>query len=219
MKTCDVCGCNENETHNMTNSSKYGMMLCGKHYQQLKRHGKIIDPLKQVRNRNAQNEIVLHEDCAEIILYDMIGNPINKAVIDLDDAKRCKGYKWFVDTKDYVSANCNKTKIRLHRFIMNVLDNEDILIDHVDRNPLNNRKSNLRHCVYQENAQNRSILYRNVSGTTGIYWHKGKKKWEARIGVNDKCLYLGQYDNKEEAIRVRKEAEIKYFGEFAPNNK
>ena len=53
----------------------------------------------------------------------------------------------------------------------------------------------------------------NTSGVTGVHWHKVKKKWEATI-TEGKKKYLGIFTNKEDAIKARKEAEIKYYGEF-----
>ena len=54
----------------------------------------------------------------------------------------------------------------------------------------------------------------NTSGYTGVLWDKAKNKWMARIKVNYKQIFLGYYDTLEKAIEVRKEAEIKYFGEY-----
>lgn len=54
----------------------------------------------------------------------------------------------------------------------------------------------------------------NTSGIPGVTWIKNRKKWSARITFKQKVYYLGSYINKDEAIRVRKEAEEKIFGEF-----
>lgn len=89
--------------------------------------------------------------------------------------------------------------------------------DHEDRNELNNRSYNLRPCTQQENVRNSSINTNNTSGIIGVTWSKKRNKWQAQIGVNEKCKYLGLYINKEDAIKARLEAELKYFGsEFAP---
>lgn len=52
----------------------------------------------------------------------------------------------------------------------------------------------------------------NTSGYPGLKYVRGK--WEARITIKKKAYYLGRYADKEEAIRVRKEAEQRVFGEF-----
>lgn len=43
-----------------------------------------------------------------------------------------------------------------------------------------------------------------------------QKKWASKICVNYKTIYLGEFLNKDDAIKVRLEAEVKYFKEFAP---
>ena len=55
----------------------------------------------------------------------------------------------------------------------------------------------------------------NTSGVTGVDWHKGWKKWRVRITVNHKTISLGAFDSMDDAIKARKEAEQKYFGEFS----
>ena len=88
--------------------------------------------------------------------------------------------------------------------------------DHKDRNELNNRKYNLRLCTKQENSMNSSKSKNNTSGIIGVYWDKQNEKWMASIGINYKSKYLGRFINKNDAIKARLLAEIKYFGEFAP---
>ena len=83
-------------------------------------------------------------------------------------------------------------------------------IDHKDRDPLNNKISNLRLATRKENCANQKIRKNNTSGVTGVLWNKSKGKWEAWI----KKVYLGCFLNKEDAIKARKEAELKYHGEF-----
>ena len=53
-----------------------------------------------------------------------------------------------------------------------------------------------------------------VSGKTGVCFNKRANKWRAFISINKKNIHLGYYDTFEEAVRVREEAEIKYFGEY-----
>lgn len=90
--------------------------------------------------------------------------------------------------------------------------------DHIDRNSLNNRRYNLRPATTQENNRNHSKSKRNTSGYTGVYWNKANKKWCSNIRVNNKTIYLGSFDLIEDAVKSRKEAEQKYFGEFSPQN-
>lgn len=100
-----------------------------------------------------------------------------------------------------------------------------MIVDHKKHPPRNenkydNRKSNLEIKTYSQNSMNASLRTNNTSGVTGISWSERYGQWEAYIMLNYKRKYLGRFDNKEDAIKVRKEAEIKYFGEnrYGANN-
>ena len=194
MKTCKVEGCN---------NKHYGKGYCAKHYQQIKRKGKIYKTYKE------PNDIILYDDYAEIIILDNKSNEVGRVKIDLDDVDRVSQYKWHIS---HGYACCNENKIRLHRLIMDCP--KDMVIDHINRNRLDNRKCNLRICTMQQNCMNQNKRSNNTSGYTGVLWDKAKNKWTARIKVNYKQIFLGYFNDLEEAIEVRKEAEIKYFGEY-----
>ena len=196
MKICKVERCN-NKVH--------GKGYCNKHYIQFKRYGEIRRTLKD------PNEIVLHDDYAEIILYDMNSNEKARALIDLDDVHKVKEYKWCLDGYGYVRGGKEK-KIQLHRFVMNCPD--DMVVDHINLNPLDNRKMNLRICTKQQNEMNRPLRNNNTSGITGVSLHKQTNKWRAYIEYNQKYIHLGLFDTKEDAVKAREQAEIKYFGEY-----
>ena len=100
----------------------------------------------------------------------------------------------------------------LHRIITNAPKGYEV--DHIDRNTLNNRRENLRVCTRQENSRNKTKQRNNTSGYKGVSWDKAKKKWRAFISVDKKQIFLGRYDNIEEAIKARQQADIKYFKEF-----
>ena len=100
---------------------------------------------------------------------------------------------------------------------MDHYDNDNV-IDHINRDRLDNRKNNLRIATHQQNTINRSVQSNNISNIPGVSWRKDRNKWRAYIAVNKKQISLGMFKTKEEAIKARKEGEIKYFGEFAPIN-
>ena len=58
------------------------------------------------------------------------------------------------------------------------------------------------------------IIASNTSGFTGVKWSKRRNKWLADIQFKGRIYYLGQYDNKEDAIKVRKEAKNQYHKSF-----
>jgi HNH endonuclease len=90
----------------------------------------------------------------------------------------------------------------------------DLRIDHKNGDLLDNRVENLRISTPEQNAMNRKICRNNNSGVTGVGLVKSGR-YRARITVNKKEMNLGTFKTKEEAIKARKDAEVKYFGEWA----
>ena len=89
-------------------------------------------------------------------------------------------------------------------------------MDHLDHNRINNVISNLRCASNQENLKNQTKRRNNTSGVTGVSWFKPTEKWRAQVTVNGKNKHLGCFIDKEEAIRVRNEANITH--NFHPNH-
>ncbi len=83
-------------------------------------------------------------------------------------------------------------------------------IDHINGIKTDNRFSNLRDVSHQENHKNQRTHSNNTSGFTGVFWHKGANKWGAQIRVSGKGLYLGLFEELEDAITARKAANLKY---------
>ena len=92
--------------------------------------------------------------------------------------------------------------IGLHRFVMNPLPG--FQVDHINRNPLDNRKCNLRICTQQDNAKNKSRYKNNNSGFKGVYFLKNYNYWVAEIRYNNK-KYRKKCYSLEEAIKKREE--------------
>lgn len=88
-------------------------------------------------------------------------------------------------------------------------------LDHIDRNPTNNRLSNLRECSQAQNAANSSINRRNTSGFTGVMRSKNGKKWVAQIMARGKAKRIGTFCTPEEAGAAYRETKRELYGEFA----
>ena len=124
--------------------------------------------------------------------------------------------KQCVNSHGYYCVDIYGSK-RVHRLVASAfLNNPENkkCIDHKNRDKSNNNIINLRYASNIENGQNKSKHKNNTSGVSGIYWNKNCNKWRVQIVVNKKSLHLGYFVNFDEAIKVRKEAEIKYFGKF-----
>lgn len=85
-------------------------------------------------------------------------------------------------------------------------------VDHLDNNPLNNRLDNLQLLNHSDNTRYQKMHNTNTSGLPGVSWFKSKKKWNAQIAVNCKRIYLGSYDDINEAYYVYYHAKILHHG-------
>lgn len=83
-------------------------------------------------------------------------------------------------------------------------------MDHINHIRDDNRWCNLQESTNQQNQRNSTRRINNTSGCTGVYWDTEKSRWMAYIYVDNRRKYLGRYKDKEDAIRARKEAEVKY---------
>lgn len=83
-------------------------------------------------------------------------------------------------------------------------------IDHINGVKADNRIANLRDVSRSENGKNKRMRSDNTSGVTGVCWVPSTKKWISRIHSDGKNVSLGTYENKEDAIRARRLAEVKY---------
>lgn len=143
------------------------------------------------------------------------------ALVDRDDFSRVNSYKWFLAKDGYALASIyrdgKRTTCRMHRFIL-YNPPKNILIDHINFNPLDNRKDNLRKCSHLENSIHRRTPKTNTSGYRGIWWDKNWKKWRVGIRINGKRKYLGAYLDKIKAAKIYDNAARKYFGDFSVTN-
>lgn len=141
----------------------------------------------------------------------------DKFYIDECDYETINHIYWYKGRNGYFYGDNVKTKklVLLHRVIMEVLNEPNIVIDHINHNKTDNRRSNLRKCTVKQNNLNTMKKVTNTSGCTGVSWDKSRNKWKSVIGYNHKTIHLGRFTNYDEAVKIRKQAEEKYFGEFA----
>ena len=112
-----------------------------------------------------------------------------------------------------------KKKVYLqHRVAWALYHNEwpNDVMDHINGIRTDNRIENLRVVTLTENQRNQAISSKNTSGHMGVCWQKKNKAWRVRISQDAASVDLGNYKDKDEAIRVRKLAEIEYG--YHPNH-
>lgn len=142
---------------------------------------------------------------------------------DKDDYNKIKNYSWHFDSNDYVRAYItNDIKdtmfVKMHQLVMDELDGSTIDHIHGKETRNDNRKSNLRIATTSDNIKNIGLRKNNTSGVTGVQWKPRDHIWEAWITVMYNKIYLGRFINFDDAVKARKEAEQKYFGEYSYDN-
>ena len=141
----------------------------------------------------------------------------------LSDVKWCA--QWAPSTQSFIAVSRGprpeRLTIRMHRVIWEH-HNEPIpdgfTVDHINRDTLDNRLSNLRLATNSQQSQNQGLRSNNTSGYRGVCWDKRIGKWWARIQVDGKRMHLGHYDDPIDAALAYDAAAIEYFGEFAVLN-
>lgn len=98
-------------------------------------------------------------------------------------------------------------------------------IDHINRNPLDNRRENLRLATQSQNSFNSKLYINNKSGLKGVYYQyetnpgAKTKRWRAFIQIDKKKTHIGYFQTPEEAARAYDDAAIEHYGEYALTNK
>lgn len=124
--------------------------------------------------------------------------------------------KYYVTSPIFNEARARKT-IFLHRVVTNCPDG--FVIDHLNHDTLDNRKSNLRIVKQSENLLNKNGNYRNSkSGVRGVFYHKCSKKWYAQVQIGGKKVFLKLFDDFEGACKAVVAARKNLFGNILYHN-
>jgi hypothetical protein len=134
------------------------------------------------------------------------------AKIDDEDFEKVSAYNWNYKDTGYARTT-SRPHILMHHFIMGKIEGK--VIDHIDRDKLNNQKSNLRFCSQSQNSINKDKKKKCSSKYKGVIWKERLGKWECRIKKNKKLYYLGLFENEIEAALQYNKKAIELYGEFA----
>jgi hypothetical protein len=131
---------------------------------------------------------------------------------DPQDEQLIQSRKWAITAGGYVRASVPVDGERfLHRILMKA--EAGVEVDHIDRNPLNNRRSNLRLCSHQENQAARRFPKRDLP--RGVYYDKRTGRYMAILVVDGRQRWLGRHDTPAQAKAARDAEAVRVWGEFA----
>ena len=148
-----------------------------------------------------------------------------KCLVDDEDYESLSKFHWIIRKAKYTfyvyrltSRKEGKRKqIQIHRQILNIT-NPETLLDHEDRNGLNNQKCNLRVATKSQNAANIASQQNTSSKYLGVCFDKRTGRWIAHIKSNKIQMWLGRHDTQEQAAIAYNEAAKIHHGEFANLN-
>lgn len=210
-RSCKTCG-NPIVGKNVT----YCNYLCGN-------RGKNIasqEALKQMA-RKFRDSAIITGDVAELSMR--TGGTVRVSLVDLD---LVGDNLWMMNdcgyAVRYTTSGSTKSVVRMHREVMaRVIGRplqRDELVDHVNRDVTDNRRSNLRLCNSTQNAHN----YTKYSGWTskykGVCWDKARSKWKSEIRFDRQRWLIGRFDNEDEAAWNRDQWCLVLHEDFAVTN-
>lgn len=141
------------------------------------------------------------------------------AIIDPADAPIVDAWNWFAVNRGgawYVQRGVRRQgkqfSIFLHRQITDAP--KGVFVDHINGDPLDNRRANLRFVTQAENMRNQRLRSDSTSGLKGAHWNKAAKRWASEIRTKEKRLFLGFFDTAEAAHAAYCEASKTLHGEF-----
>lgn len=142
------------------------------------------------------------------------------AIIDDQDFERISQFHWNSVRVNkqceaiYATTKIAKKTVYMHRMVMGAQPGQEV--DHIFGNGLDNRRDNLRFVTSAQNKMNQGVRKNSTSRIKGVSWSPERRRWQVYIQVDGKRVPLGRFESVEEAVKVRKDAELKHYGEYAP---
>jgi len=158
------------------------------------------------------------------------------AIVDAEDYEELAKYKWFAVSYERICYALRAIKakesrgkppmgklrgkertVRMHRAILDVPKGK--IVDHINHNGLDNRRSNLRVATRRQNSWNKRKRSTSCSSQyKGVTWFKKGGKWQAKIVCKGRWIFLGYFDDENAAARAYDAKAAELFGEYAALN-
>lgn len=181
-------------------------------------------------------QIAASPDCLWVLFWSKVVPDFQKALKYLEYVPETGDFLWKVDRgrvksgtkagsvsvsrsgKRYIHIHVQGTYYVAHTlaFVVMVGEKPKYQVDHLNGDGCDNRWCNLRDVSQADNCKNRRRPRNNRSGSLGVRFNTGHRRWQAYINVNRKRVHLGFFLNKEDAVSRRKAAELEYG--FHPNH-
>lgn len=207
-KICKADGCGNGGHYDKKRSNYYlSLGYCDKHYRRLKRHGSVDIP-----TRSDSRPAIIDGSIARIQLG--INAKHGYAIVDIDKAD-LSDEKWVISNNGYVYNG----KVLLHHLVIGKPPKGKV-VDHINRNKLDNRSSNLRFTTQKNNSYNRGKRSNNTTGFVGVSRIRSRiNPYQASYSITldgkKRNYHIGCYPTPEMAARARDDVVMKLHGKYA----
>jgi hypothetical protein len=197
--TCPVCGTTFDVHHTTVERRRYCSKAC---------QSSGVEQSNRV-------PLVIVDGVAQVPLYRKDRSVRAYALVDAADADRVGQYRWHIGSGGYPAYSLSRSRegknpaeIKLHRFLMGLELGDPMQVDHINRNRLDNRRSNLRLVIATQQLQNKSSHRGSTSKYRGVH-RVPDGRWVASIRVGGKLKHLGLFVREEDAATVAQEARLR----------
>jgi hypothetical protein len=140
-------------------------------------------------------------DIVRVPVYDRDRKIVARAVVDVADEELVCWHRWHLTPQGY--AACGR-HMNMHRLLLQGQIGHGRVVDHINRDKLDNRRENLRVTTLARNGQNTGgrATWRGKPASSqyrGVSWRKDKKKWLAHARYFGEQHRLGLFDDEREA--------------------
>jgi len=152
-------------------------------------------------------QVITQQELKQVISYDKDAGSFVRL-----DGRTSYGKVGRIDTCGYTSIMINRRSYMAHRlaWLYEYGTWPANQIDHINRQPSDNRIANLREATHAQNMQNKAMPRNNKSGFHGVCWSTRDSKWRTQIRINKKTIALGLYDCPIEASNAYQVAKAQY---------
>jgi hypothetical protein len=152
-----------------------------------------------------------NQDYKEIILTGKYSNN-RKYRVSSQDFEEVSKHSWNYKSDHVIVATIDKRKVQIHRYIYFLATGlTPTVVDHINNDPLDGRRQNLRQATTAQNCANRSLATNNTSGVKNVLYEQSIKAWIVRI----QNKIQGKYQNIDEAMIQSEIKSREIFGSFS----
>lgn len=169
-------------------------------------------PCYTASSRDGSAPLIAADGTAKIPLRDRDGSVRAYTTIDAADADWAGRWAWCLSDGYAIRTareGGRRKIIRLHREILGLVPGDGLEGDHISKDRLDNRRSNLRIVTKRQNPQNQSNRHGSTSQYRGVSWSAAHLKWVARVSSGDKRIHLGYFTDEDEAGRAAQAARLR----------